>query len=292
MPRASCGLNALAFAASELDMSSAVTLQCSSIDSCVGLTASVEDASSTFYSGSNPSDGYATDGISTCDEAELSSHPEALGPLKNIVNIHTKDETKSMKRRRQHATIVGYDQEAWSVKQSDRIKRVAPNPCPNQATQVGKESFEKGFAHGFSEGFLAGCKYIESHVKDCHSQILDNSSAEGPKARGSLSSRPSRGGLSRRPYRFCSKCWIMHKQWVLKSIKLPTGSVVSLHPEICPDWDKPDEEPTKGQLRLYGAAFKRAQRSLLLHDVALNTYKSVMPGVPERALQDFLHGRQ
>ena len=42
----------------------------------------------------------------------------------------------------------------------------------------------------------------------------------------------------------------------------------------------------------YGAAFKRAQRSLLLHDVALNIYKSVMPEVPERALQDFLHGRQ
>jgi len=277
MPGSSCGLNALAFAAADLEISSAVAPNGSSMDACVGLTASVLTVGdSSFYSGSNPSDGYESDGLSTDDEIESSSHSEALGPT-----IHAR-KNKSMKRKREYAAIEGHDQEAWPVQESGRMKRVAPN----QETQLGKESF----AHGFSEGFLAGCKYIQSQMKDRrHSQmdILDNSSAESPMA-----SPKARRGLIRRPYRFCTKCWIMHKKWVLKSIKLPTGSVVNLHPEVCPDWDKPSEEPTKEQLRVYGAAFKRAQRSSLLHDVALNTYTSVMPGVPVSTLQEFLHGHQ
>ena len=52
------------------------------------------------------------------------------------------------------------------------------------------------------------------------------------------------------PGRFCTKCWIKSKTWVLKSIKLPNGSISHLHPEVCPSWENETEEPTKEQIRL------------------------------------------
>ena len=40
----------------------------------------------------------------------------------------------------------------------------------------------------------------------------------------------------------------------------------------------------------YGAAYKRAQRSSDLHNVALNAFKSAMPEVPEASWQAYLAG--
>ena len=52
------------------------------------------------------------------------------------------------------------------------------------------------------------------------------------------------------PDRFCTKCWIKTKAWVLKSIKFQNGSISHLHPEVCPSWENEAEEPTKEQIRL------------------------------------------
>lgn len=138
----------------------------------------------------------------------------------------------------------------------------------------------EGFTCGYSEGFLAGRKYQLKCMQEPHNasgKMQSASPVEGPKV-----------GSNRAPYRFCIKCFVVNKTWVLKSIKLPSGVVKHLHPEVCPVWDEDGEEPTKEQLRVYGAAFKRAQRSSKLHDVAFEAYQSWIPEVPESYLKAFL----
>ena len=122
--------------------------------------------------GANPSDawsdGYESSGLSPHDEADLFS--EALGPdtVNGHHDVHARDErpqeatadadcTKltSVKRKRQIATIVDYDQEAWPVEESSRFKRPALKQEPQlvmETSALGKKSF----AHGFHVGFLAG----------------------------------------------------------------------------------------------------------------------------------------
>merc|ERR1711990_1365782 len=46
---------------------------------------------------------------------------------------------------------------------------------------------------------------------------------------------------TRRPYRFCSRCWIKRKAWVLRSLTLPYGQCTNLNDhtnDTCPDWSK------------------------------------------------------
>jgi len=95
----------------------------------------------------------------------------------------------------------------------------------------------------------------------------------------------------RHPYRFCPKCWIQNKVWVLKSIKLPDSTVKHLHPPTCPSWGNNATNPTKHQLQRYGAAYKRAQRTQVLHKTALMAFKSAMPEATEGHLSAYIRLR-
>jgi len=137
------------------------------------------------------------------------------------------------------------------------------------------------FTDGFSQGFLSGMRYNEQKaITEATQHVQELGTLE--------SSDPGVAIMRRRPYRFCTKCWIVHKQWVLKSLKLPNGSVRHLHPEVCPAWKDQIEEPTKAQVKLYGAAFKRAQRTSVLRDTALKEFRIALPNASASELHKYL----
>lgn len=106
-------------------------------------------------------------------------------------------------------------------------------------------------------------------------------------------SPPTSKTKTRRPYRFCSKCWLKRDAWVLRSIKLPDGSIFNLNKhsnDTCPVWPDSDPPPTSEQTRAYGTAFKRAQRSSQLHDIAFNHFTSLVPETPKDQLTAYLVG--
>jgi len=181
-----------------------------------------------------------------------------------------------------------------------------PPVPPTTSTVINEDEspdFHSGFQNGFSQGFIAGLFYKQNEIS-ASLNLGIKADAEGvPGVSGQMMARlMSQGNRincsrskasktspvpTRRPYRFCVKCWITSKTWVLKSIKLPNGSIAHLHPEVCSAWEG-DAEPTKDQFRIYGAAYKRAQRSSALHDVALKAFKAAMPDVEEEKLHDYL----
>jgi len=98
---------------------------------------------------------------------------------------------------------------------------------------------------------------------------------------------------TRRPYRFCSKCWLKHGIWALRSVKLPDGSIVNLNRhtnDTCPGWPEHDLHPTAEQTRAYGTAFKRAQRGSHLHSVAVEEFRALVPNMPSEELDKYLTG--
>jgi len=98
---------------------------------------------------------------------------------------------------------------------------------------------------------------------------------------------------TRRPYRFCSKCWLKRGTWALRSVKLPDGCIVNLNRhtnDTCPDWPEEDLPPTAEQTRAYGTAFKRAQRGAHLHEIAIKEFSTLLPGVSEDVLNKHLTG--
>jgi len=104
------------------------------------------------------------------------------------------------------------------------------------------------------------------------------------------SSEPSKS-KTRRPYRFCSKCWLKHSKWSLRSVKLPDGCIINLNQhtnDTCPDWPESDPAPTTAQIRAYGTAFKRAQRGAQLHEIALNEFRALVPNMPKTDLMAYL----
>lgn len=182
----------------------------------------------------------------------------------------------------------------------------------NQRSKVqpgaGMQSTPGSFEDGYSQGFLAGLYYIQQNMQTQGAQKAS------PGAGGSIphmakSWQVNSGPMSsacalveqtavfnitkfspRRPYRFCSKCWIKNKKWVLRSIKLPSGRSINLHGDMCPEWPAGDEQPSAIQMRAYGAAFKQAQRSSQLHSVALEAFKQAAPEMTQHELQDHLCG--
>jgi len=81
---------------------------------------------------------------------------------------------------------------------------------------------------------------------------------------------------SRRPYRFCTRCWIKTSRWVMKHIVLPDGAVChkgSHTSRTCPQWTQTVDPPTDEQNRAHAAAFKSAQRRGELHRLAVQIFK-------------------
>ena len=96
---------------------------------------------------------------------------------------------------------------------------------------------------------------------------------------------------SRRPYRFCSRCWIKKKEWILRSLTLPYGQCTNLNEHTndkCLAWPKGDPPPTAEENRAYAAAFKYAQRRGVLHDIALEEFKQMTPAMAEEELVKYL----
>jgi len=159
------------------------------------------------------------------------------------------------------------------------------------------------FADGFSQGFLSGMRYYQQNLQAQGTmqaveqpQTLKTTphmakswqvNSSGPHDERTTMFNITK--LSpRRPYRFCSKCWIKHKRWVLRSIKLPSGRSINLHGETCPEWPPGEGEPNAEQIRAYGAAFKQAQRSSQLHAVALEAFKRAAPDMTDHELEEHL----
>lgn len=94
----------------------------------------------------------------------------------------------------------------------------------------------------------------------------------------------------RRPYRFCSRCWIQKSEWVLRAITLPEGQSYSLNGhtnDTCPVWPK-GNTPTAEQNRAYAAAFKFAQRRSFLHQIAMKAFQEIMPEMSQDQLLSYL----
>lgn len=173
-----------------------------------------------------------------------------------------------------------------------------------QNTQNNQGSFEDGY----SQGFLAGLYYIQQNMQSQQGGQKDGAANVPHMAKSwQVNTGPHTGNCvrvsdeqtavfnitkfsPRRPYRFCSKCWIKNKKWVLRSIKLPSGRSINLHGDMCPEWPVGEEQPTAIQMRAYGAAFKQAQRSSQLHSVALEAFKQAAPEMTDHELQDHLCG--
>lgn len=110
-----------------------------------------------------------------------------------------------------------------------------------------------------------------------------------PKSEDSEAPKPK----SRRPYRFCSKCWLKSGQWVLRSIKTPDGGTVNLNQhtnDACPQWPDMESLPTAQQTRAYGTAFKRAQRGEKLYEIAFSEFAKLVPDMSPEALKQYLTG--
>jgi len=163
---------------------------------------------------------------------------------------------------------------------------LAPYTSGTLATSSMTRNEEEYYSRGFQQGFLAGM----NHIQTCATGSLHGPGTMRQDAiQQELASNARASNiLTRRPYRFCTRCWIKTKKWVLKSLKLPNGSIAHLHPFVCPSWDNPDEEPTKEQIKLYGAAFKRAQRSSTLQNAALGAFKTALPDVTDSFLRNYL----
>jgi len=90
-------------------------------------------------------------------------------------------------------------------------------------------------------------------------------------------------GKSRRPYRFCTRCWIKTSKWVMKHIVLPDGTVSHQGGHTsrgCPLW--PENEPlTAEQSRTHAAAFKSAQRKGQLHRLAKQAFIAYIRDHPQ-----------
>jgi len=107
---------------------------------------------------------------------------------------------------------------------------------------------------------------------------------------------PVKQTKSRKPYRFCARCWTTNKVWVVKSITKPTGVNVSLHDHTkntCPQWPF-RHAPSIVQHRQYGAAFKKAGRGRqgtqhgILHDMAFKEFKLRLPQMSDADLHNYL----
>jgi len=96
--------------------------------------------------------------------------------------------------------------------------------------------------------------------------------------------------VCRKPYRFCMFCWIMKKEWLVKSLTTPEGKRLQInnHEQLsCPLWPL-DLDPTAEQQRAYGAAFKRAVRQNTLHHIAMKTCQTHFPYMSEEELNTYL----
>jgi len=94
----------------------------------------------------------------------------------------------------------------------------------------------------------------------------------------------------RRPYRFCSMCWVQKSDWVLRSVTLPKGPSKSLNGhtnDTCPMWPK-GNAITCEQNRAYATAFKCAQRKAKLHDIALKAFEEILPDMKKEDLLAYL----
>jgi len=100
------------------------------------------------------------------------------------------------------------------------------------------------------------------------------------------------------PYWFCRKCWTKDGSWKLRSIKLlseNTATFVNGHTNsFCSSWGAGGErlEDPKDRHRQYGAAFKRAQQTSELHDIAFKTFKERYPSniIDDGALNEYING--
>lgn len=97
----------------------------------------------------------------------------------------------------------------------------------------------------------------------------------------------------RRPYRFCTKCWMTGHSWVMRSVKLPEPASKSIFlnqhtNDRCPHW--PDHRtPTAVEAKRYGAAFKQAQRNGTLDKLARECFRQFCPEITEEALTAHLN---
>ena len=94
---------------------------------------------------------------------------------------------------------------------------------------------------------------------------------------------------SRRPYRFCSMCWLQKTEWVLRSVTLPHGPSKSLNGHTngaCPLWDK-GAGMTPEQNRAYATAFKSAQRRHQLYQIAQAEYELLCPDMTREQIKSF-----
>jgi hypothetical protein len=120
----------------------------------------------------------------------------------------------------------------------------------------------------------------ENAVLEQHADPDDEQS--GKSGRGT--SKP------RRPYRFCSRCWLLKHEWVIRSVTLPTGRSICLADhkhDTCPLWPK-GTSPTPEQNRAYAAAFKFSQRRFELHTIAMNAFKELMPDMSDADIEAFV----
>jgi len=95
---------------------------------------------------------------------------------------------------------------------------------------------------------------------------------------------------SRRPYRFCSMCWLKKHEWVLRSVTLPDGRSRSLNGhsnDSCPLWAK-GTVITPDQSRSYATAFKAAQRKHKLYQIALSEFKLLCSHMSSDQVEKFL----
>jgi len=96
------------------------------------------------------------------------------------------------------------------------------------------------------------------------------------------------------PYRFCRKCWSKDGSWKLRSIKLiseNTSTFINGHTNtFCPSWGEDGEELEEGKAKhkQYSAAFKRAQQSSELHNIAFKALKEMDPSLNEDTLNEYL----
>lgn len=71
-----------------------------------------------------------------------------------------------------------------------------------------------------------------------HSNTSKKKAGSSVSGNKSLSFEATKTKL-RRPYRFCSRCWIQKSEWILRSITLPSGQSMNLNNhtnDTCPAW--------------------------------------------------------
>jgi len=124
-------------------------------------------------------------------------------------------------------------------------------------------------------------------------RVLEGAEARAQRDQGPACSTAPQTKF-RRPYRFCSKCWTVTQEFILRCITLPSGQTVKLnnhsHAQCfrIRDGGEEGDFANAAEKRSHMAAYKHAQRRGTLYQIALKQFQEALPEMNHDEISHYL----